>query len=160
MYLNKIIDKFQQRQVRLMGCKSEEIDSIKQLAKKTLPVCYLEFLRTMGKGMSEDIEKSNYYEYGSFVGTAVFFEDLFDNKEGAIELLNEDGSNLILTEDDFVFYDSQGILFAFFKLSEGDNPPVYFYREGSGQTSFIKTADTLSSFYERYLEGDANLFKV
>jgi hypothetical protein len=156
VYLNSLIEKLRQLEVIMEGCSDTEVDEIEKVAKKSLPLCYVEFLKTMGK----DMDRKEYSTRGYLVGNAVFYEDLFDNKEGAIELLQEDGAALALTDDDFVFYDSQGILFAFFKLSEGDNPPVYFCKEGGGQTSFIKTADTLSAFYERYLEGNANLFKV
>ena len=63
-----------------------------------------------------------------------------------------------LTDDDFVFWMSQGCMFCFFKLSEGDNPPVYFYNE-SGEDRFIKIADTLVGFLINRLEMNKELFK-
>jgi hypothetical protein len=96
---------------------------------------------------------------GFLVGNTVFYEDLFDNKEGLQELLDEDNAKLKIPTDSFVFYCSQGILYAFFKLNEGDNPPVYGYSEGFEGNDFPKVANTLSEFYERYLEGYNDLFK-
>lgn len=155
-YLNKIKQKIDEWQVVYKGCSKEEIDEILQIAGANLPKCYLEFLSEMGK----DMDRKEIGMRGFLVGNAVFYEDLFDNKEGMQELLDEDGrSDLILTDNDFVFYDSQGILQAFFKLDEGDNPPVYAYEEGYSGDKFPKVAGSLSSFYERYLESDKTLFK-
>ena len=61
-----------------------------------------------------------------------------------------------MTDDDFVFFMHQGYEFCFFKLSEGDNPPVYFYSEEacpfhprkSAHSNFIKITDSLSEFFE------------
>ena len=158
-YLNKRKENLDSRKVKLFPCSEEEINKVKAIMNGNVPQCYKEFLLLMGKGMDEDETKVDYFEYGSFVGNAVFYEDLFDNKEGLQELLDEDESSLKIPENSFVFYCSQGILYAFFKLNEGDNPPVYAYSEGFEGNVFPKIADTLSEFYERYLEGYNDLFK-
>ncbi|WP_452219431.1 SMI1/KNR4 family protein [Lacinutrix salivirga] len=154
-YLNKVKQKLDEWQTIYKGCAKGEIIEIIEIAGGSLPECYLEFLSTMGK----DMDRKEIGMRGFLVGNAVFYEDLFDNKEGMQELLDEDGrTDLILTDNDFVFYDSQGIIQAFFKLDEGDNPPVYGYEEGYKGGDFPKIADSLSSFYERYLESDKTLF--
>lgn len=155
-YLNKIIQQLNEWQTIYKGCSEEEIDKITEIAGGSLPKCYLEFLSLMGKEM----DRKEIGMRGFLVGNAVFYEDLFDNKEGMLELLEEDNrTDLVLTDNDFVFYDSQGILQAFFKLDEGDNPPVYGYEEGYSGNSFPQIADSLSSFFERYIESDKTLFK-
>jgi hypothetical protein len=81
-------------------------------------------------------------------------------QEWGKELLYEDNSSIKLKESHFIFWMSQGIMFALFDLTEGDNPPIYFYKELSKQTNFIKIADSLTEFLCRYEEGDKFLFKI
>ncbi len=158
-YLNKIINKLKSRNVELIGCTKEQVKEIEEAAGNKLPKCYLEFLESMGRYMDEDKNKPDYYDYGNFVGTTVFYPSIKWLTESVKEELTDEGSDLELPENAFVFYDSQGILNAFFKLDEGENPPVYGYEEGYEGNSFPKIADSLSSFYERHLEGDKTLFK-
>lgn len=156
-YLDKVVKQLNEWGTIYKGCSEAEIIEIEGLNELKLPDCYKEFLSIMGKNMDRKAPG----ERGYLVGNAVFYDDLFDNKEGFLELLNDDNrSDLIelITENEFVFYDSQGILNAFFKLTEGENPPVYGYEEGFSGESFPKIAESLSSFYERYLEGDKTLF--
>lgn len=159
-YIQKILEKLKSRKVILTGCTDEEIVILEKNSGLSMPKCYKEFLQSFGKSMSEDRDKPDYYDYGSFVGNSVFLEDLPDNKPGLEELLQEDSSSLVIPEEAFVFYGSQGILYAFFKTDEGDDPPVYGYSEGFEGDSFPKIATSLSSFYTRYLEGDQELFKI
>ena len=155
-YLNEIKQKLDEWQTVYEGCSEEEIDNILEIAGGFLPECYLEFLSVMGKYM----DRKEIGMRGFLVGNAVFYEDLFDNKKGLQELLYEDGrSDLVLTDNDFVFYDSQGILQAFFKLDEGGDPPVYAYEEGYKGENFPKIAESLSNFYKRYSKSDKTLFK-
>lgn len=158
-YLNKITNKFKSRKVKLTGCTNEQIKEIEEVAGNKLPKCYLEFLENMGRSMYEDKNKLDYYDYGNFVGTTVFYPSIKWLTGSLQEELIEEESVLRLPEKAFVFYDSQGILSAFFRLDEGDNPPIYGYEEGYEGNSFPKIANSLSSFYERHLEGDKTLFK-
>ncbi len=73
-------------------------------------------------------------------------------------MLEENESELVLTDNDFVFWMSQGCIFCMFKLNEGDNPPVYFYNE-SGDDRFLKISNTLTEFLINYLELKSNLFQ-
>jgi len=93
-YLKKIVDKFNSRNVNLFGCSISQIEEIEYMSGGELPVCYKEFLNVMGIRIEEDKSKPDYYDYGSFVGNAVFYEDLFDSKEALQELLDEDESEL------------------------------------------------------------------
>ena len=162
IYLNKVIEKWKSKRVVMEGCIVSEINEIEvNIAKEKLPLCYIEFLENTGKWMTDNPTNPNYYDYGSFVGNAVFYYNdlkLNNNEEGLIGLLQEDESPLTLPEKAFVFYGHQGYIYAFFKLNEGDNPPVYGYEEGYEGASFPKIADSLSSFYERYIDGDKTLF--
>ena len=55
---------------------------------------------------------------------------------------NEEGVEL--SKEDFVFSMHQGYEFTYFKLSEGDDPPVYQYVEGNG--SPVLTWNSFSDF--------------
>lgn len=46
----------------------------------------------------------------------------------------------------------------FFKLTEGDNPPIFFYNE-SGEDRFIKIAESIVEFLINRLEMNKDLFK-
>ena len=78
-------------------------------------------------------------------------------RQGAVELLVENESENMLTDDDFVFWMSQGCMFCFFRLNDGDNPPVYFYNE-DGRDEFIKIANSLTEFLINRLEMNKDLF--
>ena len=60
----------------------------------------------------------------------------------------------------FVFWMSQGCQFAFFKLTDGDDPPVYYYREYSGQNDYIIISGSLSQFLMDVLNRKRDLFSV
>ena len=90
-----------------------------------------------------------------------FFKDeILYLKEWAEELLEENNFPGELSENDFVFWMSQGNMFCFFKLDEGGDPPIYYYCEGKGLTNFLKIADSLSSFLYKFYSLDKELFKA
>ncbi|WP_452219433.1 SMI1/KNR4 family protein [Lacinutrix salivirga] len=153
-YLNKIVTQLDKWETIYKGCSQNQIKEIEELAVSKLPECYVEFLEVMGFEMDRKAPGMR----GYLLGTTVFYPSIKWLNETWAEQLTEDGSSLELPENAFVFYDHQGYLFAFFKLDEGDNPPVYGYEEGYEGDSFPKIADSLSSFYERHLEGDKTLF--
>lgn len=53
-----------------------------------------------------------------------------DLRNGAIELLEEDGVDNFLKNDDFVFMMHQGYMFWYFKANGDSDPIVYGYYEG------------------------------
>jgi hypothetical protein len=154
-YLNKLLTKIDTKAISFSGLSQLEIDKISALSTMPLPISYLEFLETMGKDMS----RKDQSHHGFLVGIDVFYRYIPQLKEGAFELLQEDNSKLNLKSNDFVFYSAQGCDFAFFKLDEGDNPPIYYYREGSNQNTFKKIAESFSSFLERFYDQDRSLFQ-
>ena len=92
-------------------------------------------------------------------GESCFMDEIYILKQGAVELLKENESKLVLTDNDFVFWMSQGCIFCMFQLNEGNNPPVYFYNE-SGDDRFLKISNTLTEFLINYLELNPNLFQA
>jgi len=151
-YLKNLKTKLDILDVYYVGCTQTEIETVEQelINPFKFPNCYIAFLLLCGKNMDRKPGNSR----GYLVGNDVFIDDLKlnNNEEGLIGLLQEDESLLTLPEKAFVFYGHQGYIYAFFKLNEGDNPPVYGYEEGYEGASFPKIADSLSSFYERYID--------
>ena len=157
-YLTKLIKKLDELEVIREGCSEEEISAVEKMAGDKLPKCYKEFLAEMGK----DMDRKEDGKRGFLVGNTVFYDDLINinGEDGFLGFLKEDESDLEIPNKAFVFYCSQGILYAFFKLDEGDDPPVYAYAKGFKGSEFPKISDSLSGFYEMYLEGYNHLFKA
>lgn len=137
--------------IELIPGTIEQVNEFKENNNyKTLPTSYVNFLLAMGNGTNN----------GFLRGHSCFFNELNDLKEGAEELLLDDNSALKLSDQSLVFWMSQGYMFAFFNLDEGDNPPIYFYKELSQQKNFMKITDSLTEFLFRFQSKDKNLFKI
>ena len=95
------------------------IEKYENLKKINLPKVYKDFY----KKCEESIPKE-------MVGT-----DLFNNypelNAWAIELLEEDETEVFLDKKDFVFMMHQGYMFWYFKADGNVNPDVYIYEENS-----------------------------
>ena len=125
----------------LIGCTLEEIIQLELDLKIELPIAYREFLRIMGKGAGKFLR-----------GSDCFYSDLKDLQTGAVELLDENQFPQTLPKDAFVFLMHQGYQFSFFRLSEGENPPIYFYCEGETKESFVKTHRQFTDFLATELD--------
>lgn len=148
-FINELIKKLEQKNICMKRSTHQQMEELYSIVKgKNLPKAYIEFMSIMGNGT-----EGNYMG-----GDSCFMNEIYDLKQGAIELLEENESINVLTDDDFVFWMSQGCMFCFFNLTEGDNPPVYFYNE-SGEDRFIKIADSVVEFLVNRLEMNKNIFK-
>lgn len=119
-YLNQVEQVLKSRGVGLIGCDDEEISKLEQFFEIKLPAAYIEFLSLMGK-----------YSGPLNVGTDCFYEDLFELRELAEELLVENSIEYALSPYSFVFEMHQGYQFLFFESNQGDNPAVFSFSEGS-----------------------------
>ncbi|MBL8196215.1 MAG: SMI1/KNR4 family protein [Blastocatellia bacterium] len=119
----------------IKGCNINEINNLESILNIKLPTMYKSFLLVMG------------HRAGSFyVGTDMFYNSLFDIQKWARELLVEDGSPFILPCDTFILSMHQGYQFTYFRTDEeNDDPPVYYYMEGSGipEKKWLKFSDYL-----------------
>lgn len=148
IFINKLVEKLEQRNVHMHETTADQMKKLFNITKgRGLPEAYIEFMSALGNGAD-----GRYME-----GDSCFMNEIFDLKQGAIELLEENQSICKLEDEDFVFWMSQGCMFCFFRLTEGDNPPIYYYNE-SGEDRFIKIANTLIEFYDNRLEMNKNLF--
>ena len=111
-----------------------------QFLPDRLPAEYLEFMRYAGNGLF-------------WVGSDCNFQSVPLLREWAEELLTENSSPLSLPDDAFPFRMHQGYMFWFFRLSEGDDPPVYFYTEERPLTDFVRVSDSFTEFIVKY-DGD------
>lgn len=66
--------------------------------------------------------------------------------EDAKILLEENNFPEVLPADAFVFWMHQGYQFAFFRIGEGEDPPVYHFEEGQESQTFQRIHDKLSEF--------------
>ncbi len=148
-YINGLVMSLEERNICMKQCTKNQIKNLITITKgKKLPQAYIEFMSVMGNGTD-----------GKFMGgDSCFMNEIYDLRQGAFELLEENESENTLTDEDFVFWMSQGCMFCFFKLNEGDNPPVYFYNE-DGEDEYIKVANSLTEFLINRLEMNENLFK-
>lgn len=148
-FINELLERLEQKNICMKRSTDQQMEELYSIVKgKNLPKAYIEFMSIMGNGTE-----------GHYMGgDSCFMNEIFDLKQGAIELLEENESINLLTDDDFVFWMSQGCMFCFFNLAEGDNPPVYFYNE-SGEDRFIKIADSVVEFLVNRLEMNKNIFK-
>ena len=148
-FINELIGKLEKKNICMKRSTEEQIKELYSMVKgKNLPKAYVEFMCVMGNGTE-----------GRYMsGDSCFMNEVHDLKQGAVELLEENESINVLTDDDFVFWMSQGRMFCFFKLTEGENPPVYFYNE-SGEDRFIKVAEYLVEFLINRLEINKDTFK-
>ncbi|MBI6864423.1 SMI1/KNR4 family protein [Lysinibacillus fusiformis] len=116
-------------------CSKDDILKLVELSPtRTLPKTYLDFMNKAGNGIE------------FLVGTDYSMKYIFDLKEWAIELLEENNSIKILTDNQFIFMMNQGYMFWFFNLNDGYNPAVYCYDESVELDDFNKVSDTLSDF--------------
>ncbi len=148
-FINELIETLEKKNICMKRSTDQQMEELYSIVKgKNLPKAYIEFMSIMGNGTE-----------GHYMGgDSCFMNEIFDLKQGAIELLEENESVNLLTDDNFVFWMSQGCMFCFFNLAEGDNPPVYFYNE-SGEDRFIKIADSVVEFLVNRLEMNRNIFK-
>ena len=107
-FINGLIEKIEQRDIYTKKSSEEQIERLcSSVKEKSLPKAYIEFMQVMGNGTQGD-----YMD-----GDSCFMDEIYDLRQGAIELLEENESIHKLTDDDFVFWMSQGCMFCFFKLS-------------------------------------------
>lgn len=123
----------------LMGCSESEISQLESYYNIKFPKIYLEFLALMGKGAGRYMS-----------GSSCFFDELTNLKDWANELIVDNGFQPV-PNGAFVFWMHQGYQFAFFRLSENDDPKVYGFDEGIKQDDFDVKFDSLTAFFNAFL---------
>ena len=137
--IDEIAKILKKRGIKLRPLDISDISAIEQKFKIALPEAYKQFLRLMGKGAGLYMQ-----------GSSVFYDELFSLRQGAEELVIENNLSPI-PENAFVFWMHQGYQAAYFKLNEGENPPVYYFSEGQNSSGFELKEKSLSDFFASQL---------
>jgi len=146
--INLFLNFLKETNHKMRPCSKNDLIKLRQIAnEKELPASYMSFMKDAGNGIR------------FFKGSSYNMSEIFNLQEWAIELLDEDGSDEMLTDNDFVFFMHQGYQFYFFKLNEGNDPPVYFYEEGENSKSFIKKYKSFTDFIIKYYNEVESLIK-
>jgi hypothetical protein len=104
----------------IRGCSDEEIERLETHYNVRLPQSYRDFLHAMG------------HRAGEFFGDNIediYYDRVFGLRERAEEVLEDNDEPFRLPEDAFVFAMHEGYIFLYFRISKGDDPPVYIYKE-------------------------------
>ena len=125
-------------------CTEEEVAALEKQLNIHLPGAYREFLLWMGRDGGNLL-----------VGTDYSYEILPKLKSWAMELLSEKNLSHLLPDDAFVFLMHQGYQFMFFRLSEGEDPPIYYYNQPAQQQSFVVSDPSFSAFMLGLIEDSA-----
>lgn len=110
---------------RLGDAKGATIDDIAQLSKSLgmgIPLSLRAFLLWGGKHFD-----------GPFIGSDCFAPDITSNTHYLNEFLAENKLSNPKGKDYIVFYNHQGYALAWVYASDGDNPEVYYFVEGTMQ---------------------------
>ncbi len=132
--LETIINRLNETGQTLTPLTNGEVEKIEEELGRRLPEVYRTFLLVMGKGAGQFMR-----------GSSAFYNDFYDFKVGVEEIILVNKLPQ-LPKDSFVFWMHQGYQFAYFLLSDGDNPPVYHFSEGKNQLNYQKI-ENLSEFY-------------
>ncbi|NOV02956.1 SMI1/KNR4 family protein [Paenibacillus planticolens] len=116
------------------GCSEAEIKILEQEMGIKLPETYRQYLLAVG-----------HYSGRLFQGTDTNFSQIKELQSETVELLRENNNPVVLPDSTFVFSMHQGYEIRFFKLNEGDNPPVMEWYEGSTK-GIIKLYDSFEEF--------------
>lgn len=107
-----------------VGCSDEKILFTQKQMGLEFPKAYREFLIWMGNDKD-----------GLFRGTDCFLEDLPGNRDGLIDLLEDNKIDYSCPKECVVFYLHQGYIAFWFTLENENNDPIcYGYSEGEQMT--------------------------
>ncbi|SHN13350.1 SMI1/KNR4 family protein [Chitinophaga sp. CF418] len=128
------------------ACTEEEVSEIEEKLRVKFPRSYREVYLILGKWYGFSLIDENSYKFPAY-------EEM---RKGAEKIISSGKVDFTLDENIFIIgcFMQNGI-FHFFKLDEGDDPPVYQYEEGDEE--YVLTAESYSSFvqqlswYEGYL---------
>jgi hypothetical protein len=134
--IEHLLDKSSLRQTAISGCTAEEVTAFERAHAVRLPVAYRTFLRYLGKGAGP-----------MFLGSDFHFQGLSGIRDLAEHVtMNDDLTDrvVLLPDDAFAFMEHQGYQIWFFRLTEGDDPPVYYYLED--HPPILKQSATFTDF--------------
>jgi hypothetical protein len=118
----------------IQGLTDDEIREIQtDQGLDSLPACYREFLRCMGRCAGQFL-----------TGTDAFYPALLGIKADVLELLRENAASDLIGDDAVVIGMHQGYQAYWLETASEDDPAVYFYQEG--ETGISKKWASFSAF--------------
>ena len=151
-YIGKAISVFESivegDEVEVVPCTLEEVTELETLLSSSysLPAAYKEFLLYGGKKMAGLFRTANL----SYNMAKLLLKDRYRCIVSMIRLWEHKDH---LSSEIFVLTEHLGSNMHYLKLTEGNNPPVYFWEEGEGglEVSEIE-AETFSDFLIKEIE--------
>nr|BBH93157.1 hypothetical protein KTA_13560 [Thermogemmatispora argillosa] len=123
------------------GCSEQEIAELERILRRRLPAAYRELLLWLG-----------HHHSGLLGELAISTDTLLPLQKQARAWLQADRVPIRLPDDAFVFYQRYESAFGFFRLSEGEDPPVYGHLDDPRQPRFDWWHRHLSDFVMAQLE--------
>jgi hypothetical protein len=134
--IQHLIDSGSLRRGEISGCTEDELVRLERAYGVALPATYREFLRYLGRATGP-----------IFKGSNLHFDSLAAIREVAqIMVMNDELTETVvsLPDDAFPFMEHQAYQLWYFRLGEGDDPPVYYYLDDHPPVRTVAT--TFSEF--------------
>ena len=139
-YLTFLKDHLDEIEGWIEPCSIEEIRTYENVHNISLPKAYVEFLLLIGRSSGDLF-------YGSDVSLIY------------IDQMHSDGNKILrrnqqpqLTNNEIVFYMHQNYSFCYFRLNEGDDPPIYLCIEGDAPFEHKKWYNFFTDFVHDELD--------
>lgn len=122
------------------GATDQEITELEAYAGGKFPLVYRMFLQMMGRNAGQ-----------LFQGSDALISQRWSIRFRAFaqKIISEQGGSDSLPESAFVFLMHQGYVFLFFRLDEGENPPVYVVTDSEPEPKLL--SENFTNFVERYV---------
>lgn len=145
----KLLNNFEE--VKVVSCTFEEVQALELMLPQPyyLPTAYKEFLLYGGK----NIKGLSDWNYPSYSKAKI---DLETEYEEIFELLLGYNKNTRLPSDIFVINQWLSDYFIFFLLTEGKNPPIYYWKESLEKLSKSeKLFDSFSDYFREIIRTES-----
>ncbi len=145
-FLNSLIELKIINKNNVVGCTEQEVKDLEEYIGSKLPRVFKDYLLVMGQ---------NAGDYSR--GTTFLYKDLFTITELAkkIMLLEQ---NVELPKDAFVIFSHQGCIFGYFRLSDGNNPPVYTCSVSGNKP--LRYSESFTEYLDKSLSEEKNIINT
>ena len=134
--------------VRPEACSPDQVQALEKQLAITFPAPYRDFLLWMGQSRA-----------GMLLASDWLPDDLPLLKDKAKKLLADNKFPQPLPDDAFVFWMSQGYVFTFLRLSQGDNSPVYRYHGTLETTTFTPINQSFAEWLQAQIQEHVDRMK-
>ena len=127
-------------------CTLEEVEALESILPHPykLPTAYKEFLLYGGRKIG-NLTELNCLSYEI---AKIFLENKY---RSIMCMLEADDKNARLPSDIFVISEHGGYNFTYFLLTEGENPPIYWWEEGEGGLEFSQKDVYFSEYLKKLI---------